>query len=96
MTVLVTLEAEVKSEHVGDVPGVLRAVLPTTRSFAGCGSVKCYMSQDNRKLLLVEEFDSKEAHQKYITWRVTTDLGKQLLSMFVGGPEIRYFDPMNL
>lgn len=96
MTVLVTLEAEVKSEHVGGVPGLLRELLPSTRGFAGCGVVKCYMSQDNRKLFLVEDWDSKEAHEKYIAWRVTTDHGKQLLAMFAGPPDIRYFDPMNL
>jgi quinol monooxygenase YgiN len=96
MTVLVTLEAEVKSEHVAELPALLEAVLPSTRAFEGCGTVKCYLSQDKRKLLLVEDWDSKEAQQKYLAWRLTTDHGKQLVAMFVAPPEIRYYDPLNL
>lgn len=96
MTVLVTLEAEVKREHVAELPALLEAVLPSTRAFEGCGTVKCYMSEDNRKMLLVEDWASKEAQQKYLAWRLTTDHGKQLVAMLVAPPEIRVFEPMNL
>jgi quinol monooxygenase YgiN len=54
------------------------------------------MGQGNRKLLLIEDWDSKEAQQKYLAWRLTTDHGKQFLAMLATPPEIRYFDPMNL
>ena len=96
MTVLVTLECEVKSEHVAEVPALLRDVLPSTRAFEGCIKVTCYLSQDKRKLLLVEDWTSKEAQEKYLAWRVTTDHGKQLLAMFAAPPDIRVYDPLNL
>jgi quinol monooxygenase YgiN len=96
MTVLVTLEADVKSDRVAELPALLQALLPSTRAFEGCGKVNGYLSQDGRRLILVEEWASKEAYQKYGAWRVTTDHGKQLAAMFEGPPEFRYFDPLNV
>jgi quinol monooxygenase YgiN len=95
MTVLVTLEAEIKATNVAELPRLLRDLLPSTRAFAGCRRVSGYLSQD-RKLLLVEDWDSVEAHQKYGAWRVSTDHGKQLMAMFVGDPIIRYFNPLDV
>jgi quinol monooxygenase YgiN len=96
MTVMVTLEAEVKSESVAALPGLLRALLPSTRSFAGCRGVSGYLSQDKRTLLLVEDWDSRDAHEKYGAWRVTTDHGKQLMGMFAGPPKFGYFDVLDV
>jgi quinol monooxygenase YgiN len=96
MTVLVMLEAEVKSEKVAEMPALLAALLPSTRSFAGCGKVNAFLSQDGRKLLLVEDWATKEDYEKYGAWRVTTDHGKQLIAMMAGPPDIRYFDPLNV
>jgi quinol monooxygenase YgiN len=96
MTVLVTLEAPVKSASVADLPRLLRELLPSTRAFAGCRLVSGYLSEDGRNLLLVEEWESKDAHEKYGAWRVTTDHGKQLMAMFEGPPIIRYFGPLDV
>jgi quinol monooxygenase YgiN len=96
MTVLVTLEAPVKSASVADLPRLLRELLPSTRSFAGCRKVSGYLSEDGRSVFLVEEWDSKDAYQKYGAWRVTTDHGKQLMAMFEGPPTFRYFGPLDV
>jgi len=96
MTVLVTLEAPVKSSSVADLPRLLRELLPSTRAFAGCGKVSGYLSEDGKTLILVEYWESKDAQLKYGAWRVTTEHGKQLRAMLEGPPIIRYFDPLDV
>lgn len=96
MTILVTLEAPVKSSSAADLPRLLRELLPSTRAFPGCIKVSGYMSDDGRKVFLVEDWESKEAQQKYGAWRVTTDHGKQLMAMLEAPPTFRYFDPLDV
>jgi quinol monooxygenase YgiN len=78
MTVLTLLEAKIKPQRANDLARLLRELLPSTSSFAGCKSVAAHLSEDGASFLLVEHWDSKEAQQKYATWRTTTDHGKQL------------------
>lgn len=96
MTVLVTLEAPIKSSSVADLPRLLRELLPSTRAFAGCGKVSGYLSEDGHTLLLVEEWESKQAHEKYGAWRVTTEHGKQLGAMFEAPPTFRYYTMLDV
>lgn len=96
MSVMVTLEADVKSTSVAELPAMLKALLPSTRAFAGCRKVDVYLSQDGRKLLLVEDWDSKEDQLKYGAWRVTTEHGRQLMGMLEGPPRFGYFDKLDV
>jgi quinol monooxygenase YgiN len=96
MTVLVLLEAKVKPQRANDVTRLLRELLPSTRSFPGCQRVSGYLGQDGTTLLLVEDWESKAAQEKYLTWRVTTEHGKQLMALWEGPPTIRYFDPLEV
>lgn len=46
------------------------AGLPETRSFPGCRSVDVYKNGDDpNKIILIEEWDSREDYGKYIAWR---------------------------
>lgn len=96
MTVLVTLEAPIKSSNAAELTRLLRDLLPSTRAFAGCLKVTCYLSEDSGTLLLVEDWESKQAHQKYGAWRATTEHGKQLMGLLEAPPTIRYFDPLGV
>jgi quinol monooxygenase YgiN len=46
--------------------------------------------------VLVEHWDSKEAHQKYSAWRAPTDHGKQLGALIDGPPSNRYLNPLDV
>jgi quinol monooxygenase YgiN len=96
MTVLTLLEAKIKPQRAADLTRLLRELLPSTRSFAGCKGVAANLSEDGAGFVLVEHWDSKEAQQKYSAWRVTTDHGKQLRELLDAPPSIRYFNPLEV
>lgn len=44
--------------------------LPATREFPGCRSVHAYRSNEApNRLILIEQWDSREAYQAYLDWR---------------------------
>jgi quinol monooxygenase YgiN len=96
MTVLTLVEAKIKPQRANDLTDLLRELLPSTRSFAGCKSVAADLSEDGVSFVLVEHWDSKEAQQKYWAWRMTTDHGKQLGPLLDGPPSVRYFNPLDV
>ena len=96
MPVLTLIEAKIKPQRANDARLLLREALPSTRSFTGCKSVAAELSEDGVRLLLVEQWDSKEAHQKYAAWRATTAHGKQLAALFDEPVSVRYFNPLDV
>lgn len=96
MTVLILVEVKIKPQRANDLTHLLRELLPSTRSFAGCKSVAAALSEDGVSLVLVEHWDSKEAREKYAAWRMTTDHGKQLGALLDGPLGIRYLNPLDV
>jgi quinol monooxygenase YgiN len=95
MTTLVILDAPTKGGNAAELSSVLRELLPGTRSFVGCHKVSAHLSQDGKTMMLVEEWDSRQAYEKYSAWRVTTDIFKQLVAQLAGPANIRFFDPLD-
>lgn len=96
MTILTLVEAKIKPQRANDLTRLLGELLPSTRSFAGCKSVAADLGEDGVSFVLVEHWDSKQAHQKYATWRMTTDHGKQLGALLDGPLSVRYFNPLEV
>ena len=96
MTVLTLVESKIKPQRADDLTHLLRELLPSTRAFAGCKSVTASVSEDGVHLALVEHWDSQEARQQYVTWRMTTDHGKQLGALLDGQLSIRFFNPLDV
>jgi quinol monooxygenase YgiN len=96
MALLTLIEGKIKPQRANDLTQLLRELLPSTRSFAGCKSVAADLSEDGGSLLLVEHWDSKEAQQKYMAWRMTTEHGKQLGPLLDGALSARYFNPLDV
>jgi quinol monooxygenase YgiN len=94
MTVVTLVEAKIKPQRANDLTRLLRELLPSTHAFAGCKGAAATLSDDGGSLVLIEHWDSKEAHQKYAAWRSTTEHGKQLFALLDGPPSIRYFNPL--
>ena len=92
MAVTVLLELKAKAGTGGGLAGVFKQILPDTRKFEGCKGVTVLQNQDDPDtLVLVEEWETKENHQKYMAWRTETGLVDQLVAAIEGPPSIRYF-----
>ena len=74
MSVMVTLEMPVKPDMLDDYLNILKEALVETRAYKGCKSVTTLVDQENSSVVLVEEWDSVEDQQAYITWRTETGL----------------------
>lgn len=96
MTILVLVDVKVRPQCRNELTTLLRDLLPDTRAFPGCEGVAAATSEDGGSLTLVERWGSKEARQKYASWRMTTDHGKQLAALLDGPLSIRYFDPLEV
>ena len=50
----------------------LKGTLPNTRSYDGCLDLKMCVYEDENKVCLVEEWETKEHQQTYFAWREST------------------------
>ena len=96
MAVLMLLEATAKAECVSELKSFMKERLPETRAFEGCQDLTAYVNvDDGRTVVVVERWDTKEAHQKYMAWRAETGVRAQLSSILEGPPKIRYFEAID-
>ena len=72
MAVMVSIEMKFKPETAEKMLQTMKAALVDTRGFEGCQELKSYYETDTHSLLLVEIWDSAEAQQAYMGWRVET------------------------
>jgi quinol monooxygenase YgiN len=79
MAVLVLLEGIAKAECVNELKSLLKQHLPGTRAYDGCQGITAYVNvDDGRTVVFVEHWNTKEAHQRYMAWRVETGVRAQL------------------
>jgi quinol monooxygenase YgiN len=92
MSVMVLLEAPVKAEEVSNMKSYLAEVLPDTRTYDGCRGMNVYFDTGSEtSMVMVEQWDSRSQHEKYLGWRTETGVMDRLASMLAGPPSIRYF-----
>ncbi len=93
MSVMVLLEAPVKSEDVSNMKSFMAEILPDTRAYDGCRGIDVYFdTAAEGKMVLVEHWDSRAHHEKYVGWRTETGAMDKLGAMLAGPPSIRYFE----
>ena len=93
MSVLVTLDFNVKPGNVGDIKEWLRGELHHTRGFDGCNGLTIHSDQDDpNHLVFVENWDSRQHYEKYLAWRTERGDLEKLVGWIAGEPNIRYFD----
>ncbi len=96
MSVLVLLEAQVKSEAVDDMKSFLAEILPDTRAYDGCQGIDAHFNiEDTGNMVLVEHWDSRAHYEKYLAWRTETGVLDKLGAMLTGPPSIRYFEKID-
>lgn len=93
MSVMVLLEAPVKTEEISNMKAYLAEIFPGTRAYDGCQGIQAYVNtENNSNLVLVEHWDSRSHHEKYLVWRTETGVMGKIGGMLAGPPSIRYFD----
>ena len=93
MSVMVLLEAPVKAEEVSNMKSLLAELFPETRAYKGCQAIDVYFNtEDADKMVLVEHWDSRPQHEKYLGWRTETGVMDKIGGMLAGPPSIRYFE----
>ena len=93
MSVLVLLEAKVKSGNVSNVKSYLAEILPDTRAYDGCQGIDVYFNtEDTGSMVGVEHWDSRAHYEKYMAWRTETGVMDKIGAMLTGPPSIRYFE----
>ncbi len=93
MSVLVLLEAQVKAEDISDMKSYMAEILPDTRAYDGCQGIDVYFNtEDTGSMVVVDHWDSRAHHEKYLAWRTETGVMDKIGAMLAGPPSIRYFE----
>jgi len=93
MSCVVLLELQVKPEAVNEVKAMLKAILPDTRSYAGCQGIDIYENQDEKgNMVFYERWDSADHYKKYLAWRTETGALAKLGESLAAPPKIRYYE----
>jgi quinol monooxygenase YgiN len=89
VTVLATLK--LKPGLVETVLSGLKEILPDTRAFSGCRSIKIAQDVDNPDtVILVEEWDARSDHEAYMAWRTETGTLASMADVLAEPPAFTY------
>jgi quinol monooxygenase YgiN len=93
VSVLVVGEIHVKPEDVSKMKSLLAEIFPGTREYDGCQGIDSYSdTEDSSSMLLIERWDSRAQHEKYMAWRTETGVMDKVGAMLAGPPVIRYYE----
>ena len=93
MSVTVFLELSFIPEKAEEAIAYLKEITPDTAAFDGCLALVPYSNQDDSaNLVIVEEWETKEHHQKYMAWRQETGFIEKVGPMLAAPPSTRYFN----
>ena len=84
MTIFALVEFKVKENKLNEFLDFTKQVLPDTRNYEGCVYLKSTVSWDGQIVVLIEEWETKEHHEKYLKWRLDNGLA-QAIEPFVSG-----------
>lgn len=93
MSVTVLLEAPVKSEEISNMKSFLAGLFPESLAYDGCQALDLYFNTDDEnQMVMIERWESRSHHEKYLAWRTETGVMDKIGSMLAGPPSIRYFE----
>ena len=76
-----------------DMVDILSAALVETRAHDGCLSVEAFVDADDPDaVLLIEEWETRGHHDRYMAWRVETGMTDLLQPILAGPLEIHHLD----
>jgi len=66
---------------------------PLNRAYKGCLGRQLRINQDEpTNMIVVQEWETREDHQKFAAWRVETGRAARAADMLTAPVSIRYFD----
>lgn len=76
-----------------DMLEILSAALVETRAYDGCSSVEAFVNADDPDVvLLVEEWETRGHHERYMAWRVENGMAELLQPILKGPLDSLYMD----
>ena len=91
MTVMVMLDFDIKEGQLDEFLGILEQTLPETRAYNGCLFLKTCVYENQNKICLVEEWETKKHQEEYFAWRVSTGL-TEAIEPYVSDVATTYMD----
>jgi len=92
MSVIVTALFPTKADASDNFYKTLVSVLPETREYDGCIRVTPHRDLDDpAKVLLIEEWESREHYLAYLQWRVETGLLEAIGPLLAGEPVTNFY-----
>ncbi|MEW6471366.1 MAG: putative quinol monooxygenase [Actinomycetota bacterium] len=97
MAVMVIVELPAQPDRTEELKAFIRSIIDGTREFAGCRGLSMHENDDDpNEVMLVEQWESRGAHEKYVAWRTERGDFPTVIGMLAGPPSIRYFDSLDL
>ena len=90
MATVVTAKFFPKPDKAEEMNDWFKNNLSDTKAYEGCQLIKGGYNKDTNEVILYEVWDSKEAHQKYVNWRVEIGDIPKLVESSTKEPEIVY------
>jgi quinol monooxygenase YgiN len=92
MSVWVTLEMTVRDGAYSELHPFLEEKLPAVRGFNGALSVSILFDPETNRLLIFEEWKSRDHHQAYLQAITENGVMEQLLSFMTSPPDVQYYE----
>ena len=93
MSCLVIVEFLCKEGRSPEFIDMCRRNYPVTRSYDGCNYVFLSVDKENENsLIMVEEWESREHHQNYVSFRENDGTADFMEPLLADSPKVRYFD----
>ena len=93
----VILDVQAKPECADKLKATFEAILPDTRSYAGCNEVKVLVNQDDpANLILLEKWQTRADYEAYVAWRSEQGTMESLRALMAAAPSIRYYDDLSI
>ena len=92
----VILTFQVKEETKKEFMEFLDQNVPNVRAFNGCNSVNIYFDDKINEMIIIEEWESKECHGKYIDFISQNGVIEDLISYLQKEPMIKYYDILEI
>lgn len=97
MSVLVSLDLTVKPENAEELKNWFRDETQHTRGFDGCNGISIHSDQDDpNHLLVLGDWDSRQQHEKYLSWRAESGDVEKFMGWLAGEPTSGYFDKVEM
>ena len=92
MATVVTAKFFPKPDKAEEMNDWFKNNLSDTKAYEGCQLIKGGYNKDTNEVILYEVWDSKEAHQKYVNWRIEIGDIPKLVEMSTKEPDIVYHE----